>query len=125
MLWLDELHQYAEADGGPALLGRPADLLDDEGPWSSPLCGPSSGPPTLLRRALGSARPIWPGLPDGSSTGWRNWPTVTLPGSTLFVAGVIDVPSRFTRANLEAATRADDSVLAAAAADARQDGQVT
>jgi hypothetical protein len=50
---------------------------------------------------------------------------VTLPGSTLFVAGVIDVPSRFTRANLEAATRTDDSVLAAAAADARQDGQVT
>jgi hypothetical protein len=31
LLWLGELHQYAEADGGPALLGRPADLLDDEG----------------------------------------------------------------------------------------------
>ena len=31
MLWLGELHQYADADGGAAVLGRLADLLDGNG----------------------------------------------------------------------------------------------
>jgi len=49
------------------------------------------------------------------------------PASIPARGGVIDVPDRFTSADLEAAARVDDPLLAeaaAAAVDAGQDGQV-
>ena len=36
VLWLGELRQYADADGGPAVLGRLADLLQGEGRLLTP-----------------------------------------------------------------------------------------
>ena len=53
VLWLGELRQYADADGGAAVLGRLADLLKVRAAWSSPPCGPSSGTLTPPRRAPG------------------------------------------------------------------------
>ena len=128
VLWLGELRQYADADGGPAVLGRLADLLDDEGHLVITTVWPEqwTAYTAAARAGLGTADPAGtagrllerlPELADCDPAGIE-------PAR----GGVIDVPDRFTPADLEAATRTGDSVLAAAAAaaaSAGQDGQVT
>lgn len=58
VLWLDELRQYADAGGGPAALGRLADLLTGEGHVIITTMWPSTGPPTPLRHAPDLVPPI-------------------------------------------------------------------
>ena len=128
VLWLGELRQYADADGGPAVLGRLADLLDGEGhlvittlwpqQWTAYIAAARAG----LGKAdtAGTAGRLLDRLPELADCD----PAGIDPAR----GGVIDVPARFTPADLEAATRTGDSVLAAAAAaaaSAGQDGQVT
>ena len=128
MLWLGELRQYADADGGPAALGRLADLLDDEGHlvittvWPQQWTAYTAAARAGLGKAdlAGTAGRLLNRLPELADCD----PDGIDPAR----GGVIDVPSRFTPADLEAATRTGDSVLAAAAAaaaSAGQDGQVT
>ena len=97
---------------------------------SSPPCGPSSGPPIPPRRAPGPKT----GPADPAGTAGRllePLPELTgrdPAGIDPARGGVIDVPARFTAADLEAAAGTGDLVLAkaaAAAASAGQDGQVT
>ena len=128
VLWLGELRQYADADGGPAVLGRLADLLDGEAAWLSRLCGTSSGPPIPPRPVLG------PGAADPAGTIGRLLERLPgLTGRDLFRidpahGAVIDIPDRFTTGEMEAGAATGDPALgaaAAAAATARQSGQVT
>jgi hypothetical protein len=128
VLWLGELRQYVDADGGPAVLARLADLLDDDGHLIITTSWPEHWTTytAAARAGLGAADPAGtagrllkrlPELTDCDPTGIK-------PAR----GGVIDVPDGFTLADLKAATRTGDSVLAAAvaaAADAGQDGQVT
>ena len=70
VLWLGDLCRYAAADDGAAALDRLAGLLEGEdGTWSSPRCGPSTGTPTWPRRAPGAGPAIRPGWPGGWSPG--------------------------------------------------------
>jgi hypothetical protein len=128
VLWLGELRQYADADGGPAVLGRLADLMEGTGHvlittvwpehWTSYTAAARSGPGAA--DPAGVAGRLLAPLPELANSD----PARIDPGR----GGVIDVPPRFTPADLEAATRTGDSVLtaaAAAAANAGQDGQVT
>jgi hypothetical protein len=127
VLWLGELRQYADADG-LVVLGRLADLLDDDGHLII-----TTSWPEHWTTYTGAAR-AGPGAADPAGTAGRL--LERLPeladrdpaGIEPARGGVIDVPDRFTPADLEAATRTGDSVLAAAAAaaaDAGQAGQVT
>jgi len=126
VLWLGELGRYADADGGAAALDRLGDLLAEDGylivatiwPWQWDACiaavgaGRGAGDPAwlagrMLARlddlsmyALSSIRPDWGG-------------------------GFLDVPARFTAAELAEAAGSGDPALAAAAAAAGPDGQVT
>ena len=128
VLWLGELRQYADADGGPEVLARLADLLDDEGHlvittlwpehWTAYTAAARAGPGTA--DPAGTAGRLLKRLPELADCD----PAGIEPAR----GGVIDVPDRFTPADLKAAARTGDSVLAAAAAaaaDAGQDGQVT
>jgi len=54
VLWLGELRQYAEADDGAEVPGAWPTYLTMTVIWSSPPCGPSTGPPIAAARA-------WPG----------------------------------------------------------------
>ncbi len=128
VLWLGELRQYADADGGPAVLGRLADLLQGEGHlvittvwpehWSAYTAAARSGagpadPAAVAGRLLARLPELTGRDPGGVD-----------PGR----GGVIDVPARFTGAEMASAARSGDRVLvraAAAAAAAGQDGQVT
>ena len=124
VLWLGELRQYAEADGGEQVLGRLADLINGEGrllittvwpeQWSAytSAAGTGTGPAATAGRLLEP-------LPELTGRD----PARIDPAR----GGVIDVPPRFTAADLEAVARTGDPVLAdaaAAAAAAGQDGQV-
>ena len=128
VLWLGELRQYADADGGPAVLARLADLLNDDGHLVITTLWPEhwTAYTAAARAGLGTADPagtagrLLERLPELAGCD----PAGIEPAR----GGVIDVPDRFTPADLKAATRTGDSVLAAAAAaaaDAGQDGQVT
>jgi hypothetical protein len=133
VLWLGELRQYADADGGLAVLGRLADLLQGEGrlvittmwpeQWTAYTAAARAGPGTAD-----------PGTADPAGVAGRL--LTRLPELTgrdparinLARGGVIDVPDRFAAADLDAAARAGDPVLAeaaAAAAGAGEAGQVT
>ena len=122
--------QYADVGGGAAVLGRPAALLDGEGHlvittvwpehWNAYIAAARSRLTTGPTDPAGVAGRLLERLPELTGR--------DPAGIDLARGGVIDVPSRFTDADLEVAARTDDPVLAeaaAAAADARQDGQVT
>ena len=128
VLWLGELRQYADTDGGAKVLGRLGDLLQGEHHllittmwpehWDTYIAAARTGPgPADL---AGTAGRLLQALPE--LTGRQ--PAGIDPGR----GGVIDVPSEFTAADLQVAARAGDPVLAkaaAAAAAAGQAGQVT
>ena len=123
VLWLGELRQYADDDDGAAVLGRLADLLEGAGHvlittvwhehWAAYTAAARAGP--------GAADPA-------GVAGRLLTPLPHLSGSDLSRVdpgrgGVIDVPPEFTAAELDAATRTGDPVLAAAAAAAAAAGQ--
>ena len=128
MLWLGELRQYADADGGAAVLGRLADLLQGEGHlvittmwpehWNTYTAAARAGPGAA--DPAGTAGRLLERLPELTGRD----PARIDPAR----GGVIDVPDRFTTAEMAAAARTGDPLLAeaaAAAASAGQDGQVT
>ena len=128
VLWLGELRQYADDRGGAAVLGRLADLLKGTGHvlittvwpehWTTYTAAARAG--TEAADPAGVAGRLLTSLPELAN----NDPARVDPGR----GGVIDVPPRFTPADLEAATRTGDRMLAdaaAAAARAEQEGQVT
>ena len=128
VLWLGELRQYADADGGAAALGRLADLLGGEGhlvittvwpeQWTTYTAAARAGPGAA--NPAGTAGRLLGRLPDLTGAD----PARVDPAR----GGVIDVPDQFTAADLDAAARAGDPLLAeaaAAAAGAGQSGQVT
>ncbi len=128
VLWLGELRQYADADGGTAVLGRLADLLEGDGrllittmwpeQWNAYTAAARAGPGTA--GPAGTAGRLLEPLPKLTGSD----PAAIDPAR----GGVIDVPDRFAAADLEAAARAGDPRLAeaaAAAAGAGQDGQLT
>jgi hypothetical protein len=128
VLWLGELRQYADADGGAAVLGRLADLLQGEDHLVITTMWPEQ-----WNTYTGAAR-AGPGAADPAGTAGRllaRLPELTGRDPARIDparGGVIDVPDRFTTADLEAAARTGDPLLAeavAAAARAGQDGQVT
>ncbi len=129
VLWLGELRQYA--DGAAAVLGRLADLLQGESRliittmwpelWTAYIAAARAGPgATDPAGVAGVAGRLLERLPDLTGR--------DPAGIDPACGGVIDVPDRFAAADLEAAARTGDSLLAeatAAAAGAGQDGQVT
>ena len=128
VLWLGELRQYADADEGAAVLGRLADLLEGDGHiiittvwqehWNTYTAATRAGPGTA--DPVGTAGRLLERLPELSGRD----PASIDPAR----GGVIDVPTRFTAAEMAAAARTSDSVLAeaaAAAVSAGQNGQVT
>ena len=127
VLWLGELRQYVGDEDGAEIMGRLGDLLNDEGHLIITTLWPEhwTAYTAAARARLGAADPVetaglllqrLPELAEKDSAGFE-------PAR----GGVIDVPDRFTPADLEAAARTGDPVLAAAAAAAAaagQDGQV-
>jgi hypothetical protein len=124
VLWLADLRQYAGAVGGAAVFARLADLLDGDGHLIITTSWPGHWRTytDAARAGLGPADPAGaagqllerlPELADCNPAGID-------PAR----GGVIDVPDLFTPADLDAAARAGDSVLAAAAADAADAGRV-
>jgi hypothetical protein len=127
VLWLGELRPYADANGGPAILSRVADLLDYDGRLIITTVWPEHWEDyaAAARAGLGAADPagtvglLLERLPE--LAGWD--PAEIEPAR----GGVIDVPSSFTLAELDAAALTGDPVLAAAAvaaAGAGHAGQV-
>jgi len=127
VLWLGELRQYVDADGGVAVLGRLADLIQSQDclvittiwpeQWAAYITAARAG----ARDAgpAGTAGRLLKPLPELAD----HEPAAIDPAR----GGVIDVPYQFTSADLKAAADSGDSLLAAAAAaavDADQDGQV-
>ena len=126
VLWLGELGRYADADGGADALDRLDDLFDEDGylvvatiwPWQWDACiaavgaGRGAGDPAWLAGRM-LARLDELSLYDPSSI------------SPDYGGGLVDVPARFTAAELAEAAGSGDPVLAAAAAAACLDGQVT
>ena len=130
VLWLGELRQYADADGGAEVLGRLADLIVGEGrllittvwpeQWNAYTAAARPGLKTGPADPAGTAGRLLEPLPELTGRD----PAAIDPAR----GGVIDIPPRFTAADLEAVARTGDPVLAktaAAAASAGQDGQVT
>ena len=128
VLWLGELRQYADADGGAEVLGRLADLLQGEDRlvittvwpehWGAYIAAARAGPGPA--DPAGTAGRLLERLPQLTGSGLARID----PGR----GGVIDVPDGFTAADLEAAASTGDPVLAEAAAaaiGAGQAGQVT
>ena len=105
VLWLGELRQYADADGGAEVLGRLADLLQGEDRlvittvwpehWAAYIAAARAGP--------GPADPA--GTAGGCSSGCPSSPAAAWLGSIPGRGGVIDVPDGFTAADLEAAAQ--------------------
>jgi len=126
VLWLGELRHHADADGGAAILDRLDDVLDEVGP-------------------VVAITTIWPGYWDSYTAAWAAGLGTADPARVVgrllagldvlaeydpaslnpAYGGVVDVPARFTPAEMSAAADAGDPVLAAAAAAAGPDGQVT
>ena len=128
VLWLGELRQYADADRGPAVLGRLADLLQGEGHllitsmwpehWTAYTAATRAG--SRIADPAGTAGRLLQRLPELTGSD----PAGIDPAR----GGVIDVPDRFTDAEMKAAAATADPVLAGAvtaAARAGQDGQIT
>ena len=128
VLWLGELRQYADADGGPAVLGRLADLLEGEGHLVITAMWPEHWDTYIAAARAG------PGAADPAGTAGRllaRLPELTSrdpAGIDPARGGVINVPDRFTTAEVTAAARTGDPLLAEAAMAATragQDGQLT
>jgi hypothetical protein len=126
VLWLGDLRHYADADGGAAILGRLDNVLEDVGPvvaiatiwpgyWDSYAAAAATGrgaadPAAVAGRMLAPLDELAYYAPDSHDAAY---------------GGVIDVPAVFTADEVTAAAEAGDPVLAAAAAGAGPDGQVT
>jgi hypothetical protein len=123
VLWLGELRRYADTDGGAAALSRLADLLDGEGHVVITTVWPEHW--DVYVTAAGERR----GAGDPARAAGRL--VAGLDELAFFrdpnpaYGGIIDVPARFTAEELTAAAVHGDPVLAAAAAAAGPDGQVT
>ena len=130
VLWLGELRQYADADGDTAVLGSLADLLQGDGrlvittmwaeQWNAYVAAARPGLKTGPADPAGTAGRLLERLPELTGSD----PAGIDPAR----GGVIDVPPRFTAAEMATAARTGDPVLAVAAgaaASAGQDGQVT
>jgi len=128
ILWLRELRDYAERDGGQAALEALADLLHGKGQIVITTVWPEQ----------------WQRYTDAANTGYGQDPAAAaagrllqglpdLTGAVLTAidparGGVIDVPCEFTSDDLARVTKKADSTLveaAAAAAAAGKGGQVT
>ena len=127
VLWLGELRQYVGAEDGAKIMGRLGDLLNDEGHLIITTLWPEHW------AAYTAAARAGPGEADPVGTAGRLLERLQElagrdpAGIEPARGGVIDVPDRFTPADLKAAARTGDPVLAAAAAAsaaAGQDGQV-
>ena len=128
VLWLGELRQYADADGGPAVLARLARLLDGgkglllvttmwPEQWTAYTDAAHAGPAAADQP--GTAGRLLEPLPELSGVD----PVRVDPAR----GGVIEVPAEFTAAEVAAAAATGDPVLAVAvesAAAAGQGGQV-
>ena len=128
VLWLDELRQYADAEGGAEALGRLADLLTGEGYLLITTVWPEhwNTYTAAARTEPGAADPagtvgrLLDGLPELTGTDLTRLEPAR--------GGVIDIPPEFTETDRQAAARTGDPGLAAAAeaaASAGQAGQVT
>ena len=128
VLWLGELRQYASTDAGPAVLARLADLLDGEGNLVISTLWPEQW--ATYTAALHASR----GPFDPAGTVGRlleRLPQLTGQNPAEIDparGGVIDVPERFTSAEISAAVSVGNPVLTEAvetAAIGGQHGQVT
>jgi len=128
VLWLGELRQYVEDDGGLRVLARLADLLDGKSHliittvwaqhWDGYIAAARAGPDSPS--PAGTAGRLLARLPELTGID----PTRIDPAR----GGVVDVPELFTVAELQEVSRTHHPVLvqaAASAARAEQDGQVT
>jgi len=123
VLWLGDLCRYVDADGGVAALSRLAGLLEGEGRLVITTAWPEHWEAYVTAAAarrgegdpLRAAGRLVAGL-DELATFYEPDPAR---------GGVIDVPARFTAEEVTAAAVRGDPVLAAAAAAAGPDGQVT
>ncbi len=126
VLWLGDLRHHADADGGAAVLGRLANVLEGEGP-------------------VVAIATIWPGYWDSYTAAAATGRGAADPAATVgrllapldvlaeydpasldpSHGGVVDVPDRFAAAELTAAADAGDPVLAAAVTAAGPAGHVT
>lgn len=123
VLWLGELRQYADADGGAAVLAGVADLLTGEG-----CCLVITTMWPEQWTAYTAAARARTGAADPAGTAGRllgRLPELTgdPAGIDPTRGGVIDVPDQFTAADLDAAAATGDPVLAEAAAAAASAGQ--
>jgi hypothetical protein len=124
VLWLGELRQYADIDGGAAVLSHLADLLEGEDRLVITTMWPEQWTTYTAAARVGS------GTADPAGTAGRLPELTGRDPAQINPArgGVIDVPDRFAAGDLQAAARAHDPLLveaAAAAASAGQDGQLT
>jgi DNA-binding transcriptional ArsR family regulator len=125
VVWLGELRHHADADGGAAVLDRLDDLLEDDGYlviatiwpgyWDSYTAAAAAGlgagePAAVVGRLLAPLDKLAEYNPADHDPAY---------------GGFVDVPPRFTPAEVSAAADAGDPVLAAAAAAAGPDGEVT
>ena len=123
MLWLGELCRYADADGGAAALSVLAELLDGEGHLIITTVWPEQWEAYVT--AAGARR----GASDPARmagqliAGLDEIALVFEPNPAR--GGIVDVPARFTAGELTTAAASGDPVLAAAAAAAGPDGQLT
>jgi hypothetical protein len=128
VLWLGELRQYADADGGEEVLGRLAGLLDGEGilivttAWPEQLAAYAAAAPPEAARAPAYEAAGRLLKPLHSLAGRE--PAAVDPGA----GGLIEVPGKFTGDDLESLAASGDQTLAEAAARAAaagDPGQVT
>ena len=125
VLWLGELRHYADVDGGAAILSRLDGLLEEDGYvvittiwpgyWDSYAAAAAAGlgaadPAAVAGQLLARLDESYEYLPDAYNPA---------------LGGVVDVPDRFTPAELTAAAETGDLALAAAAAAVGPDGRVT
>ncbi len=125
VLWLGEFRHYADADGGPAVLSRLDDLLEGEDHLVITTIWPEHWDlyAAVARGGTGAGDPagVAGRLLDHLEELAQYGPDVNVA-----YGGILDVPARFTAAEMTTAAEAGDPVLAAAAAyGAGRDGQVT